>query len=196
MPYRNEKLAPEVRGKLRQFYRLIMSYGDFKQAKYIASYILDNKLHEADDQRLLEALNCAMIIAYCRPFSKNDRGIDTKIPALPETFLKGLSDDEKETHEVVFTDRNGLLAHTDSSAVQLDPEVWKTNNQKVLVPWQHDRFAPLTEEATKTFLSLSEKMFERVMSERTRLEPELIDCFKEIPIEQILNNDTKDTDNK
>lgn len=191
MPYRNNKLDPEVRGKLRQFYRILLSYGDFKQAKYIASYILDNKLHESEDRRLLEALNCAMIIAYCRPFSSNDRSIDTKIPGLPESFLKGLTDDEKEIHEVVFADRNGLLAHTDSSVAQLEPEVWKMNDKKILVPWQYDRLAPLTKEVTKTFLSLSEKMFDEVMSERRRLEPELIEYFKEVPIEEILDNEQK-----
>jgi hypothetical protein len=89
MPYRNKNLSPEIRGKLRQFYRLLLSYGDFKQAHYISSYILDEKLHNSEDVRLLEALNCAMIIAYCRPFSGNEQS-DIKILYLPASFLKGL----------------------------------------------------------------------------------------------------------
>ncbi len=91
MPYRNEKLSPEIKGKLRQFYRTLLSYQDFKQAHYVASYIIDQKLHESKDRRLLEALNCAMIVSYCRPFSGSDRGIETKIPKIPESFLKGVS---------------------------------------------------------------------------------------------------------
>lgn len=196
MPYRNDTLTPEVRGKLRQFYRLLLSYGDFKQAKYIASYILDNKLHGLEDRRLLEALNCAMIIAYCRPFSGNDRNTDAKIPDLPAALLQGLTDNEKDIHEVVITDRNTLLAHSDSSASQLEPEVWKIKDKKILIPAQYDRRAPLTKDATETFLSLSRKMFDKVMNERMRLEPELIDYFKEVPIAQFLENDKKNADNQ
>lgn len=196
MPYRNDTLTPEVRGKLRQFYRLLLSYGDFKQAKYIASYVLDSKLHELEDCRLLEALNCAMIIAYCRPFSGNDRNTNAKIPDLPATFLQGLTDDEKIIHEVVLTDRNTLLAHSDSSAAQLEPEVWKIKDKKILVPAQYDRKAPLTKEATETFLSLSQKMFDKVMSERMRLEPELIDYFKEVSLDHFLENGEKESTNK
>ncbi len=191
MPYRNEKLSPEVRGKLRQFYRLLLSYGDFKQAHYIASYILAEELHDLEDRRLLEALNCAMIIAYCRPFSRSDRSADTKVPSLSISFLKGLPEDEREIHEVVMTDRNTILAHSDSSAAKLQPEVWRIKDIKILVPWKSDTRAPLTKEATETFLSLLTRMRDRVMSERMRLEPELKDYFNEIPIEQVLEGETR-----
>lgn len=186
MPYRNKKLSREARGKLRQFYRLLLSYGDFKQAHYIASYILDQKLHESEDRRILEALNCAMIVSYCRPFSGSDRGIETKVPKLPASFLKGVPESEREIHEVVLKDRNTLLAHSDSSAAQLQPEVWKIKDKQILIPWQNDRRAPLTIDATETFLSLVNRMRDKIMSERMKLEPELIKYFEEIPIKNIL----------
>jgi len=189
MPYRNDKLSPEVRGKLRQFYRLLLAFGDFKQAHYIASYILDQKLHDSEDRRLLESLNCAMIVSYCRPFSGSDRGIEIKIPNLSVSFLKGVPAGEREIHEVVLTDRNTLLAHSDSSAAQLQPEVWKIKDKQILIPWQNDRRAPLTKEATETFISLVNRMCEKIMSERMKLEPELISCFEEIPIEKILETE-------
>jgi len=190
MPYRNNKLSPEARGKLRQFYRLLLSYGDFKQAHYIASYILDQKLHVSEDRRLLEALNCAMIVSYCRPFSGSDRGIETKVPNLPASFLKGVPESEREIHEVVLKDRNTLLAHSDSSAAQLQPEVWKIKDKQILIPWQNDRRAPLTKEATEIFLSLVNQMRDKIMNERMELEPELIKYFEEIPIEKILEMET------
>lgn len=186
MPYRNKKLSREARGKLHQFYRLLLSYGDFKQAHYIASYILDQKLHESEDRRILEALNCAMIVSYCRPFSGSDRGIETKVPKLPASFLKGVPESEREIHEVVLKDRNTLLAHSDSSAAQLQPEVWKIKDKQILIPWQNDRRAPLTIDATETFLSLVNRMRDKIMSERMKLEPELIKYFEEIPIKNIL----------
>ena len=69
-------ITPESEGKLHQLYRLLMSLSDFKQASLIALYILENKLHGREDHEwgrtLHEALNCAMIIAYCRPFSGSD----------------------------------------------------------------------------------------------------------------------------
>ena len=127
MPFQNENLSLKIKGRIRQFYRILLSYGDFKQAKYTASYILENKLHDMKDRRLLESLNCAMIVAYCRPFSGNDRSIHPKIPDLPTSFLKGIPKEEIEIHKVVLEDRNTLIAHSDSLAAQLQPEVWNIN---------------------------------------------------------------------
>ncbi len=186
MPYRNKNLSPEIRNKIRQFYRLLMSYGDFKQAHYIASYILDEKLHDSEDMRLLEALNCAMIISYCRPFSGNDRNTDIKIPDLPASFVKGISEDEKEIHEVVMADRNTLMAHSDSSAHDLRPEVWKIKEHKIMMPWKNDTKAPLTKEATLIFQSLAKKMWYKVIIEHKKREPEMLQYFTEIEMDQII----------
>lgn len=186
MPYRNKNLTPEIRSKIRQFYRVLISYGDFKQAHYIATYILDEKLHEAEDMRLLEALNCAMIISYCRPFSGNDRNTDRKIPDLPASFLSGISEDEKEIHEVVMSDRNTLMAHSDSSAHDLRPEVWKIKGHKTLMPLKNDTRAPLTKEATIVFQLLAKKMLHKAIIEHKNREPEMLPYFSEIEKDQII----------
>jgi hypothetical protein len=192
MPYRDDKLSPETRGKLRNFYRVLLSYGDFKQAQYIASYILDEKLHDREDRRLLEALNCAMIVAYCRPFSGNDRAIDAKIPDLSVSFLRDLSEAEREIHEVVLRDRNTVVAHSDSIAHDLHPKVLVISGERILMPWKADTRAPLTRDATEIFLALVSRMRDKLWLERMRLEPELLDYFDHMPIEQIL----KETDDK
>jgi hypothetical protein len=194
MPYRNKKLSREIRGKLRHFYRLLLSCGDFKQAHYIASYILAEKLHDSEDHRLLEALNCAMIVAYCRPFSGNDRSIDTRIPDLPKSFLRDLSFAEKEIHEVVLRDRNTVLAHSDSIAHDLQPKVWIIKDHKILMPEKNYTRAPLTKEATETFRSLVFRLSDKLRIERMKLEPELINYFEQIPIEKILE-DSNEIDN-
>jgi hypothetical protein len=35
---------------------------------------------------ILEALNCSMIVAYCRPFSGNDAGAKRKFTTFPAVF--------------------------------------------------------------------------------------------------------------
>lgn len=188
MHNRNKYLSPEIQGKIRQFYRLLLSYGDFKQSTFIASHILQNNIHEMDDRRILEALNCAMIVSYIRPFSGNDRGSKSKIPDLPKSFLKDLDESEREIHELVLEDRNTLLAHSDSLSAELRPIVWRIKDLKILVPIQRDRRAPLTREATSQFFALSQKMAEKVMVERHRIEPELLEYFDEVAIEKYISD--------
>jgi len=189
MPYRNKKLSKEVIGKLKQFYRLLMSYSDFKQACQIAEFIISEKLHDdmTKNRVQIEALNCAMMVAYARPFSGNDKKTQLKIPDLPGNILRYLSTEEIEIHTMVIDDRNKVLAHSDSEARNYRPESWLLNGKKILVPWSNDTRASLTEEATRAFLELSEKLGERVFEKRIELEPEVISYFDEIPIEDIDN---------
>lgn len=94
--------------KVRLLRRILVSYNDFKQAVDISGHILKAKFHRdfpEKDRHVLQALNCAMIIAYARPFSGN-RGSKTMLPALPERFLTGFAPDEWVLHKVVMKDRN------------------------------------------------------------------------------------------
>lgn len=189
MPYRDKEISEVVRGKIKQFYRLLMSYSDFKQANQIAEKILSENLHEDMNKNriLIEALNCAMLVAYARPFSGNDRKAQVRIPDLPDNILRDLSEEEIEIHKIAIEDRNKVLAHSDSDARDYRPEVWLANGKRVLMPWSNDTQAPLTEDATKIFLSLSEKLRERVFEKRMELEPEVIGYFNETPIEKIVD---------
>src|SRR5260370_7449815 len=111
--------------KVRVFRRILVSYNDFGQALDISSHILKAKLHRdypEKDRHILQALNCAMIIAYARPFSGN-RGSKTMLPALPERFLTGVARDEWALHKVVMKDRNVVLAHSAHRAWRLRPSV-------------------------------------------------------------------------
>lgn len=183
MPYRDSKLSTEVRGKIKQFYRLLMSYSDFNQANQIATRIMDEKLHRngCEDRILLEALNSAMVVAYARPFSGNDKNAETKINDLSTKYLKGLSRDEKEIHDIVIEDRNQVIAHSDSEARDYRIQVMTLNEKKILTPWSDDTRAPLTEEALMIFIKLSENMREITYEKRMKLEPELYEYFEEYP---------------
>jgi len=170
-------------GKIRQFYRLLISYNDFKQAADIAAYILEKNLHnrkKGESRMLLEALNCAMVVAYCRSFSGNDGSAQPNVPDLPKRFLRTLTSDERELHEEVIKDRNTVLAHSDSKAWNLRPTRLEFEGRKILFPISSDTRAPLTREATERLHQLSRKLREAVFEERMKWEPDLIEYFDAI----------------
>ena len=180
------KSEKEISGKFRQFQRVLMSYIDFQQACAISSLILSDKLH-ADYPRknriLLEALNCAMIVAYCRPFSGSDARAATKVPDLPNRFLRSFSRDEREVHDTVMEDRNSVLAHSDSEAWNMDPQYLRLGDDNVLLPLSAGVHRPLTQEATQRFNELSAKLTEAMFVERENLEKELGDYLPVIESE-------------
>jgi hypothetical protein len=171
----------EIERKLRQYKRILLSYADFKHAKLASSYILSNELHEQYPEKsyvLLEALNCSMIMAYCRPFSGNDSRSKNRVPDLPARLLRVLSSAEKAIHEVVMEDRNKVLAHSDSEALQIEPVIWQVAGKSMVLPLKNWGLAPLNKEATVAFHSAAEKLFLALQEERSRIEPELIPYFR------------------
>ena len=173
-----QPLTAEIQGLLRQFERLLLSYGDFKHAKLAATYILSERLHDKypdESYVTLPALNASMIMAYCRPFSGNSSGV----PDLPGRFLRVLSEAEREVHEMVLFDRNKLLAHSDAEALALEPvRLRVSEGREVLVPVKNWGMAPLTAEATEVFLSAATKLFEATLFERRELESRLMPYFR------------------
>jgi hypothetical protein len=86
--------TPEIDGKMRQYKRVLLSYADFKHAKLASAYILDCELHAnypKSSYVIREALNCSMIVVYCRPFSGNGGSV----PDLPSRLLRVLTPDEE-----------------------------------------------------------------------------------------------------
>ena len=177
--------SPEIRGKLRYFNRVLMSYIDFQQACNIAHYILGDRLHERlcdrgpGDRFLLQGLNCAMIVAYCRPFSGNEGTIAA--PGLPAKFLRVLTEKERWLHEIVMKDRDERLAHSDSQAWEMEPVVYRSEKgNETLIPMHQSVHAPLTREATECLRDMTDKLQEKCFTERRRLEPELRPYFRVI----------------
>jgi len=165
--------------KVRLFRRIFVSYNDFKQAAHISHHILAAKLHDdypEKDRHILQGLNCAMIVAYARPFSGN-RGSETMMPALPERFLRGFSPEERALHKVVMKDRNELLAHSDSAAWRLRLSVIRSSGRTMLAPLHHDTTAPLDEKHTRMFNGMANKLMEAVFAERLTLEKEVLDLL-------------------
>jgi hypothetical protein len=168
--------------KVRLLRRILVSYNDFKQAVGISSRILETKFHRdypEKDRHILQALNCAMLIAYARPFSGN-RGSKMMLPALPERFLAGFAPDERALHKVVMKDRNEVLAHSDHSAWHLRLSVITSSGRPMLVPLHHDVRAPLDEKHTRMFNEMAHKLMEAVFAERCVLEKELLDALPKL----------------
>lgn len=191
-----ERISPKVAAQLRLFERLLMSHYDFHHAYRIASYILDHRLQDkvgrlSGKRRyriklLWEALNSAMIIAYCRPFSGNDRRASRKIPDLPPRFLKGLTSEETEMHEAAISDRDTLLAHSDSDAWSMRIFFQEfPSGRKLLVPLSHDVRAPLTHDAVHTLRGICGKLMDQLMAERRVLERELADFIPVVTTEEM-----------
>ena len=171
--------------KVRLLRRVFVSYNDFKQAAHISSHILTAKLHDGypeRDRHILQALNCAMIVAYARPFSGN-RGSKTMLPELPERFLSGFAPDEHALHKVVMKDRNELLAHSDATAWRLRLSVVRSPGRTMLAPLHHDTTAPLDEKHTRMFNGMALKLMEAVFAERKTLEKELVDVLPTLSLE-------------
>lgn len=168
-------LPSDIQGKLRQFKRVLMSYVDFQQAAGIAQVILGMEEYPAKQRFLYQGLNCGMIVAYCRPFSGNDRSVaaNDRIPDLPSRLLRVLSAEEMEVHEVVMLDRNKVLAHSDSDVWQPDPHIFKYRGVEMLVPMFTAAHAPLTKETTQIVSGMAGKLMDACFAERLRLEPEL-----------------------
>lgn len=183
------EMSKELDGKLRQYKRLILSYADFKHAHMVSGYILSSRLHETtkgESKVIHEALNCSMIIAYCRPFSGNDSRSLEKIPDLPKSILDVLDSNEREIHKVVMQDRNTLLGHSDSEALNLDAVVWQVNKDiETIVPLKNWGLAPLTEKATEVFYSTARKLFEAALMRRLALEPEVRQYLPKVDTETL-----------
>lgn len=174
----------ECQKNLKQYYSLLTAFSDFRQAQRIATRILEGGLHlQAPENRVLwEALNCAMIVAYCRPFVSGKRRRSTYGSPLPGHFLKDLSQKERSLHGIVLEERNRLLAHSDVEARGYAPEVWTIDDEQIVTPWSRDVRAPLIDDAVRMLCAMCQKIMDKVMQERLRVEPEVRKYFPKVDV--------------
>jgi hypothetical protein len=191
-----DSLPEEIAAKLNLLNRLLISYNDFHHASRIASYILEHRLQDKAERLhgrrryriklLCEALNSAMIVAYCRPFSGNDRGRSDTLRSLPARFLNGLSTEELEVHQTALSDRNRLLAHSDSEAWNMRPFFFKSGSAKpMLLPLHRDVRAPLVHDPVDVLQRLCGKLMDRIFEERAVLEEGLAEILPGVTREEL-----------
>jgi hypothetical protein len=170
----------ENEAKRRQLVRLLISYNDFRQAAEFAllaqnsdgHYAFENNLMISsgfDQMNILRALNISTCLAYSRPFSGNDRQTTPKIPDLPGRFVRELCAEERELHDHLLQLRKTAYAHSNSAAWDLDLD-WFAGKASFT---HEDVWAPFTKEWLEKIQNLSNKMRERCLVERKKLEREL-----------------------
>ncbi len=194
-----DSFPEEIDAKVKLLNRLLISYNDFHHASRIASYILEHRLHDKVERLhsrrryriklLWEALNSAMIVAYCRPFSANDRRRAGTLGSLPARFLRGLSCEELDLHQTVLKDRNQVLAHSDSEAWNMKPLFLKAaSGRPMLVPLHSDVRAPLVHDSVDVLQRLCGKLMDRIAEERAILEKELAEILPAVTREELEAN--------
>lgn len=162
--------------EFRLFNRLLLSYNDFKQAHEVASELLENGYYDdyPQNRALVHALNLTVIIAYSRPF-KASRG-QLALKYLPEEVLSGFDKEQMEIHQQVLCDRDTMMAHSDSDANNVIPQVQDLGNRKILIPMNASPYArPLLREAMDKLVVMAYELQEKVFKMRMEIEPKIID---------------------
>ena len=118
-----------------------------------------------------------MIIAYCRPFSGNDKKHKSKVPDLTERILNCLTKEEMELHDYLFKLRNKYLAHSDSEAWNMRPTNIDNGEpgEKLILPLHDAVRAPLLPKSVGEIKIICDKLMEEIFQRRMILENELID---------------------
>jgi len=105
--------------------RLSIYIGDFKQARKVASFILQQKFHTKARTDLRElkhlAFNTSLVISYSRPFSSN-RDIGSGKSSLRHLVSTLLDEGRSVLHKRVLALRDTTYGHSDASSSLVDPD--------------------------------------------------------------------------
>jgi len=192
-----QEIPAEIIGKYKQLCRLLISYNDFKHAADVAHFYLEGDYEvdrvewDGDDyfeRKIIgEAMNCAMIIAYARPFSGSDKGASFKIPDLPDRYFRQLDKKGRQAHELIIKDRNLRMAHSDSRAWDLGLQVLEIGDGRNLLMLAHeDTRAPLSRDTILTLISNCNTFMDAIIEARKDLEEQLQEYLPKI---QVSDND-------
>lgn len=142
----------------KQFRRLVLTSIDLEQASSWGRYILENNLWDESvrsNKDLARGLQTAMIVAYIRPFSGNNKTKDTlHRPMLPLKSV--LTDKQWNLHKCIHNKRNTVFAHSDSEVRDLDISVSDINGQKSALPISNNPYVMRNEGEIRDFLNLVE----------------------------------------
>jgi hypothetical protein len=90
-----------------------------------------------------------------------------------------------------MSDRNKVLAHSDSDALEPDPVMMKlSDDRQILVPVSNWGLAPLVEPAVELVRSGAAKLLQASVEERMRLEPELAPYLRVVSPDGLFNPPT------
>lgn len=103
--------------------RSLLSEIDFVEAESYAQ-----RITQAQDNVIRRALLIAAIVCYARPFSRNELSADAKAESqLPLDPYEGLSDREKELHNIIVKLRKKAIAHSEHD---MNPATWHSGSEQ------------------------------------------------------------------
>ena len=165
---------------LQHYYRVVLSYSDFKHALRCAERLLQfGDDYNPEMETLETALYCSMVVAYSRPFNSGGISNIGKVPRLTNEVLSYLTKEEKEIHNYILLCRNKLIAHTDAQFLDLEPVIATDMPNNCVVPLKNDALAPFTESYTNDFAKLCEKLVTWVVEERATIEPKVLPLLRQ-----------------
>lgn len=159
--------------------RLVISYWDLDQAKQFARQILIREWRDDSDEVgevLHRALNTALLIAYSRPFTQNDRGRRGAVGTLPEKIVRVFGPGEAAFHKKIVGPgglRNSVYAHSDSESHGLKIRVADVGGMPWAIPTKHDPFAPLPKAKVELLDRMIDKLTARTLEEKQRIQSTL-----------------------
>lgn len=159
--------------------RLVLSYWDFDQAKQFAQHLLMRDWQDDSDEVdkvIHRALNTALLIAYSRPFTHNDRGKSGKVCSLPDKIIRVFESDETALHKKIVGRsglRNSVYAHTDSEPHELKIRIGDLGGMPFAFPTKHDPFEPLPKAKVEMLSKMIEKLLSRILEEKMKIQSAL-----------------------
>jgi len=165
---------------LLNYYRIVLSYSDFKHAWLCAQRLLQfGDDYNPEMATLVTALYCSMVVSYARPFNSGGNSNIGKVPGLTSEVLSSLTKEEKEIHNYILLCRNKLIAHTDAQFLDLEPVIATDMPDNLVVPLKKDALASFTESYTNEVEKLCEKLLTWVVEERATIEPKVLPLLRQ-----------------
>jgi hypothetical protein len=150
--------------------RLHIAKEDFIQARDFGRLLLDRESYDETQDRdcrlILQALDIAMIVAYCRPFTRSFDKRGRLEERLPPHLLDIFTAEESELHDQLLGRRNQEYAHSDASKRDLRYQPWSFG----VMLFMRNSFAPWPMERVSQIVAMSEKLYLKLAEELGGLE--------------------------
>jgi hypothetical protein len=150
--------------------RLHITQEDLAQASRFGRLILsldsDTEKEDQNSRLIRQALDIALVVSYCRPFTLFRSKEGKRESRLPESLLAVLSNEERSIHESLLNQRNQEYAHSDASQIEVRYYSWPLG----ILPISRNRFVPMPRPTVEQVVIMSDKLYLKLVEELNILE--------------------------
>ncbi len=156
---------------IRRLKRVTLSMYDLEAAEAFAEEVLSDQ--ETNRSELVSAaLDLALRISYCRPFTRNRTGKNNDFDSrLTSDCTSSYSAEEQALHEEVYNSRNQIYAHSDPEPYELDVGV--TGEGGAVYGHSHNPVRLLSLRKVEQLHAMSRKLRQCLMHERHHIAEQL-----------------------